>query len=157
VSSNLDAKARANFEDPREYPIDVSIDGWHLRAKGNRGHGACGVWAESGKLLECVDGAGKVPSEIVRHDTGGFVEISGSAVIAEALPVTKNVCSFRSCEGLHVGELPNEITPILSNTIDLGLLEHDLADPDSVGGRFGPPPREQPLRPRDPLQEETTN
>jgi len=88
--------------------------------------------------------------------TGSSVQLASSTVIAQALPGPQDVrLSGRSQVG-HGRKPLQKSLEIVADPLDLGLLQHDLADPDAVG-ITGPPPGQIPARPAVPGEQRPDN
>ena len=72
---------------------------------------------------------------------GSVVEITGSAVVAQALPLAQHLVFRGGGKGLNGRPTVHEALPIVPALLHLCLLEDDLREPDSVG-IASPPPRQ---------------
>jgi hypothetical protein len=69
------------------------------------------------------------------------MDIAGAAVVAEPLPVPQNFVLVSRRQLLDGGKSLDETLKVGHDRLDGRLLQHDLADPDSIGISC-PPPRQ---------------
>src|SRR5688572_24490457 len=62
----------------------------------------------------------------------GAMKVKRARVVAEPGPVGEHVVLLRAGERRHVGETRHEALVIRDDGRHLGLLEHDLGDPDAI-------------------------
>lgn len=65
---------------------------------------------------------------------GSLVQVAGARVVAKPGPVMQHLVDGGVGQGQHVGEAGHEPLVIGDDSGNLGLLQHDLGDPDPVGG-----------------------
>lgn len=77
---------------------------------------------------------------------GSPVQGEGAPVVSHALPCREHVGVGGPGEGEDRGEASEPVVPARLDARDLGLLEHDLADPDEVGVARASPRQVAPVR-----------
>jgi hypothetical protein len=70
---------------------------------------------------------------------GGLVQAAGPAIVAQAFPQAQHVLFLRRGEVLHRGKRGQEALEKGHHRRHLGLLEHDLADPNGIRIAGTPP------------------
>ena len=66
------------------------------------------------------------------HGAGGFVQISGARIIAQAAPKSQHVILGSGSQGFQVGKAVQKALEIRDRGFRAGLLQHDLGKPDAV-------------------------
>src|SRR5882672_5429911 len=61
------------------------------------------------------------------------VQITGPRVVAQPAPQRQDIVERRCRERLHAGKTRKEAPVVRNNGGNLGLLQHDLGEPDAVG------------------------
>ena len=72
---------------------------------------------------------------------GSVVEVAGTAVVAQALPLAQHLVFRGGGKGLNGRPTVHKALPVVPTLLDLRLLEDDLGEPDGVGVA-GLPPRQ---------------
>lgn len=88
--------------------------------------------AYSGKGHEIVDRPRKTPPVTLDDESSRFVEVMGTAVIAESRPGMEDVVTRRCGQRAERREPPKERGITMEDRPHGGLLEHDLGDPDGI-------------------------
>jgi hypothetical protein len=102
-------------------------------ATGQGQDGAGGGAANAGEGLDRLQGRRKVAAMAILEQAGGAVEVAGPGVVAQAGPVAEHLIRLGRRQVRQTGEAGHEALEIGDDRRDLGLLEHDLGDPDPVG------------------------
>ncbi|MNH27270.1 hypothetical protein D3C79_873740 [compost metagenome] len=63
-----------------------------------------------------------------------LVQVAGTGVVTEPGPVVQHLVDGGVGQRQHIGEAGHEALIVGDDGGDLGLLQHDLGDPDPVGG-----------------------
>ena len=118
---------------PLLYAVHVRVDGQHVAAEREVADRGRGVRADAGQLGEVVGPA-------VRGDVRrGAVQVHGAPVVAEALPLDDHLGGRRGARARRRSASARATAPARDHALDLGLLQHHLADEDRVGIRRLPP------------------
>ena len=132
-------------KEPAEDPAHIAVEYRSALTKGDTGNRPCGIVSDPWKGPDPLIGIRKLSAIFFDDKLGRLVEVSCPRIIAEPLPDLQDLIEIRCCKGFDRRE-PFEPTLIIRNDrIHLGLLEHDLRDPDFIG-IFRPPPGEVTLR-----------
>jgi hypothetical protein len=102
------------------------------REGGNRGGGRA---ADAGQVGQQCRVAGKDATVFVGHPFGAGVQVAGTGVVTQAGPVRHDVFGRRLGQRDDVGKAFQEARVVTEHGGHLGLLEHDLRQPDAVGVR----------------------
>ena len=71
---------------------------------------------------------------LFHHDAGGFLQITGAAVVAKPLPLLEKHRLVGVCKGGNIGKGLQETVEIGFDRFHTGLLQHDLGDPYPIRG-----------------------
>ena len=118
----------------RDDAQDISVNGRLGFSKGDRSDGACGIIADARKLAK-IRGFLREIAAVFCHDLyRGFFEIACAAVIAKRVPMLVELIVIDLGERFDVGKLREKSMVIGNDGFDARLLEHDLGDPNVIGG-----------------------
>ena len=120
-------------EEPREHPVDITVDDGARSVVSRRADGRRGIVAHAAQRTHVVQRAGKHPSETLYDLTGGGPEVAGAAVIAQPLPEFQHLVLGRGGERRNVGKTLRETEVVLHPLRHAGLLEDHFREPDPVG------------------------
>ncbi|EAU63217.1 conserved hypothetical protein [Stigmatella aurantiaca DW4/3-1] len=129
----LVARHAFHREEAGEHARHVAIHQGGFFSEGNGGHGPRRVAAEAGQGEQVLRGGGKPSSEVRDDLLGGAVEVARARVVAKAPPRGEHVIQGGRRQGPHRGKARQEPLPVGNDGGHLGLLQHDLAEPDGVG------------------------
>jgi hypothetical protein len=76
---------------------------------------------------------------LVQNHACGALQVSSPAVVSQPSPSRQDGGFGRFGQGPNIGKLPQEALIVGKNGPNLGLLQHDLGNPDPVGRRMGAP------------------
>ena len=132
-------------QQPREHAGDIAIKHGQWPVESNGEHGARRVAAHSGKPAEGF-GVARHPAAMLANDEAcGGMKVASTTVVAEAGPGMENVPLGSCSQRPHRGEAAQERGVEWEGGRDLGLLEHDLRDPDAVGIASAAPRQVSPV------------
>ena len=112
---------------------DVAVDDGGEIAVRDAGDGTGGVASDAWEGEDIIEGAREYGGMFFANEAGGFLEIAGAGIIAEAFPEFEDVLVVGSGERGDGGEVFHPAFPVGNDCFDLGLLEHDFGNPDGVG------------------------
>ena len=118
---------------------NIAIDDGDGFAEADAGDGGGGVGADAGQFGEFGGGGGEGAGVVSNEEAGGLAEVAHARVVAQALPGFEEGVVFGGGEGGDGGEGGEEAGEVGPDGLDLGLLEHNFADPDGVGIRVAAP------------------
>ena len=72
--------------DAGHHPQHIAVHRRNGDAEGDGGDGPRCVLPHAGQGEKALIGVGEHPAEVLRHLTGGFLEVAGAVVVAQALP-----------------------------------------------------------------------
>ena len=122
-----------HIEDAGDDPFHVGVDAGHGQVEGDAGDGGRGVGADTGQGADGF-GIGREDAAVFLHDqTGGGQQVAGTGIVAQALPGVQHLLLGGGGQGVQVGEALHPAQKVADAALHLGLLEHDLRDPDLVG------------------------
>jgi hypothetical protein len=133
-----------------EDTIDIAIDDGSGEAEGDAPDGGSGIVAYALEFPDFFEGV----REMAEGDDllGGVVEVAGSAVIAQALPLAQHLVFRGGGKGLNGRPSVHKALPVVPALLDLRLLEDDLGEPNGVRVA-GLPPRQIATVLTEPLKE----
>ena len=114
----------------RQHPVHIAIHHSSWQSEGYRANGCSGIVAHSFQAfyaLQCLWEATHL-----HHLPGCFVQISGPAVIAQALPFAQHLIFGGSCQVFHPRPSFHEAFPVGASLFDARLLQDDFRQPDGV-------------------------
>ena len=119
-------------EHAREHALDVAVEDRDALAEAERGDRRGGRAADAGQLGERGAGARELAAVLGDDDLGAAMEVARAAVVAEAAPRREHVARLGRRQRAHVAEARDEALVVRAHGRDLGLLQHDLREPDAV-------------------------
>ena len=122
-----------------EDTIDVAIDDGSGEAEGDTPDGSSGIVAYALESPDVIEGV----REMAEGDDlpGSVVEVAGTAVVAQTLPLAQHLVFRSGSESLNGRPAVHKTLPVVPALLDLRLLEDDLGEPNGVGVA-GLPPRQ---------------
>ena len=120
-------------EDAAENAFDVAVEDGFAAVEGEGGDGGGGAAADAAEGFEGSAAVGKRAAVFCDDLFGGFVQVAGAAVIAQALPEGEHLVFGGGGEGGDGGEGGEKARVVFGDGGDLGLLQHDFREPDAVG------------------------
>lgn len=114
-------------KESRQDTLHISVNGRPFFTEGDRSDRRCRVFANSWKRAECF-----VFSRHTGDCTRGRVQVVCAAVIAKPLPFRKHCLFARFAQSIEGRESFDESYEIRRHRGHLGLLKHDLANPDRI-------------------------
>ena len=102
-------------------------------AAGQGQDGPGGGTTNPGEGLDRLQGRGKVAIMAILEQARGAMKIAGPGIVAKARPIAEHLVHLGRRQFRQTGEAGHEALEIGGDRRDLGLLEHDLGDPDPVG------------------------
>src|SRR5579862_111619 len=130
-----------------EHPFHVAVEDRHPLAVGDGRDRGRGVGSDAGNF---PPGLGRLRQD--RHLAGGLVKVAGPGIVAQAFPELEHRVKRRLRQRLRGGKALHPALVVRHDGRDLGLLEHDLGDPDRVR-ILRAPPWQVPRTPAVPRQE----
>jgi len=128
-------KALQTAEDARHVPIHDRFPA----SEGDAGDGAGGVTPDA---RQAAQGFGRIgqSSAVFTEDLGRrAAQVAGAGVVAKSLPGLEHARLRRGGQGREGGEEAHPAFVVGNDRGHLGLLKHDLGDPDGVGVAGAPP------------------
>jgi hypothetical protein len=117
---------------PGQHPNDVPVEHRHRLVEGNAADRPRAIAAHPRQRQEIFAPLGDL-SPMPSHDaTGGLLQMTGPPVIAQAFPEFQHPLRRRVRQGCGCWQLPHPALPVRNDRADLGLLQHDLRDPDRI-------------------------
>ncbi len=145
--------ARRHAEHPRHDPSGVHVERRDRHVEGRRGHGARRVRTHPRQTLQGLDRPGHAAAVIRDDRAGGFSQGKGTPVVAQPGPGRQEFVGAGRREIGWRRPTLDEPTPGRADSLDPGLLGHDLGDqdlprrrclPDREGAAAGVVPAKQP-------------
>ncbi len=124
-------------EDSRRDSLDIAVHREHGQRKGDRADGIGGIRPDAGQCAQPLDGTRK--RALRRHCLRAGVQIPAARIIAKPGPQPQHRIQGCRAQRLDGGIRSEEFRVIRDHGGDLGLLQHDLGEPDMV--RIGGLPR----------------
>ena len=125
--------------DAGHHPEHVAVHRRNGDAEGDGGDGTRRVLPHSGQSEQFLIAGGNGPAVPLHHLSGGLFQVAGTAVIPQPLPELHQGVVLHCRQGGHVGQGLHKTAVIAHHSGHPGLLEHNLADPDVIGGGIAPP------------------
>lgn len=119
-------------ERARQHPLDVAIQDGGSFTKGKDGDCCCRGAADSRQSRDVLAAPGKVSIQVVNDVLCGSVKVTCTSVVAKTAPMAQNIVWRRIGQYPQDGKTCQESLEVRHHRTDLGLLEHDLRDPDGV-------------------------
>jgi len=116
-----------------QHALDVAIENGVTLSIGERQNGAGSRWTDAGEMGHVLEAARKARVVFARDDACRGMQVARPRVVAEAGPEMQNTVEPRLRERLDVRKAFKKALEVGDNRRDLGLLQHDLRDPDCIG------------------------
>ena len=134
---------RGNAKEPRHHPLNIAINDNTRLAKGNRANGTSCIGTNTGKRAKIVTRLREPATPFISNEFGRFVQVGGTGVISQPSPGSKNIIQWCASQILDPWPAAYEVQKIGNDRGDNSLLQHNLRQPDMIGGcqlRPAPPP-----------------
>ncbi len=122
----------------RQYAFDVAIENRAPLMEHQGADGGGGGTAYAGQCEDIVEVIWKFSVMPLHDELRRTVQIARTRVVAQPAPVRQHVVLARRCERGNIRETCYEALVIRDDGGDLGLLQHDLGQPHTVGIRTLP-------------------
>lgn len=129
-----DVTGRGVVVQPGKHPQDVAVHRRHRQPKPDGGNGPGRVFADAGQSQQSIIVGGKLAPVLLTDQLCRPVQVAHPAVIAQPLPELVQLF-------LRAGGQRRDVRQLLDEPLVVGqrrrhpcLLQHDLTDPDMVGG-----------------------
>ena len=120
-------------QQPAIEPQSIGFKNGQSLIRSERENRACRVAANARQGQHLVVIGGKPPF-VPRYDHSRRpVQLPGTPIVAQSLPVAQNFRFLGLGQRTGVGKSPQEPLVVAQHRDDLRLLEHDLADPNGIG------------------------
>ncbi len=116
---------------PGQHPADIAIQGGFVLTESHRGNGSGGIATHARQKRQIGSGAGHLPTSFPDL-SGGAPQIARPAVIAQTFPERQNLLFAGGSQRFQGGEARHPALKIGADRVHLGLLQHDLRDPDRI-------------------------
>ena len=123
----------ANRMVAREHALDVAVEDGMALIEGKRQNRAGGRAADTGQAHDAFNVTWKFPAVVSDDLARGFVQVARAGVVAQAAPEVQHTVRPGARQRTHVGEAFGETFEVGDDGGHLGLLQHDLGNPDAVG------------------------
>ena len=115
-----------------EHAAHIGIQNRHPLAKTQRRNRRCGGAPYARQLIQLRGAAWKRAAMDLHHRLRTGVQIARPAVVTQATPQAQYLVLRRCSQRAHRGEARHEAVKVSHHGGHLGLLQHDLGDPDAV-------------------------
>ncbi len=119
-------------EQAREHSNDVAVQNGLGLIEGDAADGSGGIAANSRQGQHVFKVFREFASVTRKDGFRGFLHVTDTRVIAQSFPEFVNSLRAGSGEGFDIGQRSHPAMPKREDGFDLGLLEHDFGNPDSV-------------------------
>src|SRR5438445_9727102 len=119
-------------EQAREHSNDVAVQNGLGLIEGNAADGSGGIAANPRECEHVVKVFGEFGAMPRKYGLRRFLHVAHARVVAQAFPEFVNSLRAGSGEGFDIGQRSHPAMPKREDGFDLGLLEHDFGNPDSV-------------------------
>ncbi len=133
-------------------PTDVGVDDGISPLEGKDAHRSCRIRSDTGQIEQIAELVGHLPAMAHIDCHRGAVQIHRSSVVAETRPQGDDVGDGRSSQRHRGRESCEELCIPFDDPVDLGLLEHELAD-ENRPRVAGAPPGQIPARAGEPVEQ----
>ncbi len=138
------ARDEVDIEQPGQDAFDVGIHHRNITIVGNGGNGSCCVRAYSRESAQEFPADRDLSLVFGNKNMSSLEDVFRPGVISQALPAFQHPVFRGDCQAFQIGKFCHPASEKKNNPIHLGLLQHDLGDPDLVGG-IGLSPRQVTL------------
>src|SRR5690606_6281158 len=115
-----------------QHALDVAVEDGRAQAHAQAGNGAGGGATDAGQLGELFHVTREFAAVPFDDDLRGLVQVARTAVVTQAGPQVQHFVFFGGGQGLDRGQGVHEAVEVTEHGADLGLLQHDLGDPNAV-------------------------
>ncbi|SOZ15051.1 conserved hypothetical protein [Cupriavidus taiwanensis] len=126
------ARMAMDAEAAREHALDVAVQDWRAHPRAEGGDGRRGGAADARQRDQHRGIRGEAAAVLADHLHGAAVQVARARVIAQPGPQRHHLVGRRGRQVLHRGQLRDEALEVVDHRADLGLLQHDLGQPDAV-------------------------
>ena len=126
------ARIALNRKITREYATYVAIEHGVASVVSKTENGACTRAADPRQCdhgLECI---WENPTMIMLYHLGSLMQVAGARVISQPCPVIKHRVYRGAREAGNIGETQDKTLVVGNHRNHLGLLQHDLRNPDAI-------------------------
>jgi len=123
---------RIHDKQPGNHPLDISIHDRKRLIKGNAENCRGDVVSHPRKLSEGIPVSGNLTAIAGSYLNGGFMKVTGPAVISQALPEFKHILLIREGKRLNRRESFQKTVVIGNHGFNLSLLKHDFRNPNRI-------------------------
>lgn len=117
----------------QQHRADVRLEVHARQVEGEGPDTLGGRGTDSRQRAERDGIAGKLTAMFAHHDLGSRFECQCAAVITHTLPRGQHIGRIGSSQSLDTREALDPLLPTRQDTGHLGLLKHDLRQPDRIG------------------------
>ena len=138
---------RGDGEETGHHALDITVDGCRALPVGDGSDGSSGIVADPRQLAELGLRCRKLAAMPLDHGAGASVQVPRAGVIAKPRPGGKHLAELGFSQRVHVGPAAKEGGIARQHRLDRRLLQHDLAQPHTIGIGFlvrGGPPGQMP-------------
>jgi len=139
---------------PGQDPLHISVENGCVPAKGDGEDGSRCISADARKTEQVVECLRDPSSELIHDPLSGPVQVPCSGIVAETFPDLQDPGKVCPGQVPNRGKRFQEPVVIGDDRRNLGLLQHDLRDPDGIGV-VGPSPGKIPCGLLEPPEELT--
>ena len=139
---NLTALWSPEPEQTRNDPSNIGVHRGRLLAKGDRGDRRRGIGAHARERPQFLGSVRK--AAVSRHVAGASNEVAGARIITKAGPFGEYVMVARRSQGFDRRPALDEAFKARNYRRDGGLLQHDFAQPNTIGIGAGATRRRSP-------------
>ena len=119
-------------EDAAQHAFDIAIEDRFASAPGKGCNRCRSRAADTRQGLERRRIVRKHATVARHHQSGAGMQIARAAVVAKAAPEGKHLVRFGGCQRRHIRKPFDEARVVAEHGLHLGLLQHDLGDPDAI-------------------------
>ena len=120
-------------KNPAQHADDIAIQQGGRLVEGDAANGPGGVAPDSRQFQHFSKGPGKNTAMPFDDELRGLLQVADAGVIAEPFPELVDFGGRRFRRGFNRGQFAQPAFPKRDHGAHLGLLQHDLGDPDGVG------------------------
>ena len=128
-----------NAPEAAKYPQHVAVDYGQRVSERDAADGGRRVRPETGQPAQDLGVLGQFAAVPGYQHPRGLVQMAGPGIVAEPFPELEHRLLVRRGQRRYVGEGAHEALEIGDDGVDLGLLQHHLAEPHVIGPAVVPP------------------
>ena len=121
---------RVDAEMAREHTIHIPVDHSRRQSKGDAPDGSSRIVAHTLQLFNLLDGIREMPKS--HNLLGCIVQITGTTIVAQALPLAQHLVLRRLSQSLDRWPVAHKAFPVVPALFHLRLLQNDLREPYSI-------------------------